>query len=156
MYSERDRAYMALALELAREAEDLGEVPIGAVLVSREGDILGKGMNSSVLNSDPTAHAEINALRQAGLHLGNYRLVDTRMFVTIEPCCMCFGAMIHARVAELVYAVSEPKAGALGSGLDLPNAKCFNHKIKVSSGLYEAESKMMIQNFFMKRRRKKE
>ena len=144
-------AHMGLALDLALRARDAGEVPVGAVVVL-DGEIVGRGHNASLALSDPTAHAEVLALREAGARLGNYRLVGATLYVTVEPCLMCVGALVHARVHRVVYGAAEPKTGALASavaGLTLPG---LNHTFDVVSGVCEAECRALMQEFFRARR----
>ena len=142
---------MAEALALAARAGERGEVPVGAVVVSRGGELLGKGGNSSVTCNDPTAHAEILALRDAAARVGNYRLTDARLYATIEPCTMCLGAMVHARVAQVVFGAREPKAGALVSH-DLLSHAGFNHVPEILEGVLAAEATRLMQGFFADRR----
>ena len=142
---------MRAALALAREARERGEVPVGAVLVM-DGEILGRGFNQPVSLNDPTAHAEIVALREAGQQSGNYRLPGSTMYVTIEPCQMCVGAMVHARVARLVYGTPEPKAGAIESAMRAHEHPSLNHRLDVTGGVLADESRALIQAFFQGRR----
>lgn len=146
-----DDAWMELALEQARAAAQAGEVPVGA-LVIREDDILGRGQNRNLRDSDPTAHAEIVALRQAAARLGNHRLVGCVLFATIEPCAMCAGAMVHARLARLVYGASDPKAGAAGSALEVLNHPNLNHRMEITSGVLADRCSEVVQEFFKKKR----
>ena len=142
---------MALALEEARRARDAGEVPIGAV-VALDGAIVGRGFNQPISSGDPTAHAEIVAIRDAARHVGNYRLTGAVLCVTIEPCLMCVGALVHARIATLVYGAAEPKTGAVAStvrGGELPG---HNHRFDVVSGVREEECRGLMQSFFKARR----
>jgi len=144
--------WMRCALDLARAAGADGEVPVGAVVVSAEGEMLGAGRNSCVGTHDPAAHAEILALRSAGRHAGNYRLPGARLYVTIEPCAMCLGAMVHARLETLVFGSREPKAGAAVS-FDLQATHGgFNHRVGVVEGVLEEESRELMQSFFAARR----
>ena len=143
--------WMGRALELARIAADVGEVPVGAVVI-RDGELLGEGFNQVITARDPTAHAEIIALRQAGLHDGNYRLPGTTLYVTIEPCTMCVGAMIHARIDTVIYGATEPKAGALVSNLQLADQACYNHRLQVVGGVLAGECGDLISEFFRGRR----
>jgi tRNA(adenine34) deaminase len=147
----RDSEWMRLALEQAHLAAEAGEVPVGA-LVIRDGEILAATHNRNLLDHDPTAHAEMVALRQAASRVGNHRLVGCEMFVTIEPCAMCAGAMIHARLARLVYGASDPKAGAAGSVLQVLNHPNLNHKMDVKSGVLQEECSAILQRFFQDRR----
>ena len=148
-----EQRWMREALAQARAAQDGGEVPIGAVVV-RDGEIIGRGQNSVITAHDPTAHAEILALREAAKHVGNYRLSECEMYATLEPCAMCAGALVHARVAKLVYASTDPKAGAAGSVLNVINHEALNHRIEVVSGILAEESSELLQNFFRAWRKK--
>jgi len=151
MTPTQDLAFMHLAIAEARAAELAGEVPVGAVIV-RDGEIIATGNNRVLRDSDPTAHAEIVALRVAGKAIGNYRLEGCTLYATLEPCAMCAGAIIHARIARLVYAASDPKAGACGSVLDVMNHPQLNHKVEVVSGLLAEECGAMLTDFFRARR----
>jgi tRNA(adenine34) deaminase len=142
---------MRHALTLARAAEAAGEVPIGAVLV-KDGEILGEGYNQPISTHDPTAHAEILALRAAGACLGNYRLVDTTLYVTLEPCAMCMGAILHARVGRLVFGAADPKRGAAVSALRLSDAEFMNHRVELTEGVLADECAQLLRNFFRDRR----
>lgn len=142
---------MRAALEQAREAQRRGEVPVGAVLVVN-GAIAGAGFNQPITACDPTAHAEIVALRNAAGRLGNYRLTGATLYVTIEPCQMCVGAMVHARVARLVYGTREPKAGAIESAMRAHEHPALNHRMIAEGGVLEAECREVIQEFFRGRR----
>ncbi len=151
MYLEVDESYMDLALEEAKKAEELGEVPVGAVVVT--GDIVaGRGFNQPIRTKDPTAHAEIVAMREAALHMKNYRLAGATMYCTIEPCAMCAGAMIHARIARLVFATPDPKAGAAGSIYNILTDPRLNHRVEVVCGIRDAECARLLQDFFARRR----
>jgi len=143
---------MGQALQMAHKAEAAGEVPVGAVLV-KDNQIIAEGWNQPITSFDATSHAEIMALRAAGKKLNNYRLIDTTMYVTLEPCSMCVGAMIHARVSKVVYAAAEPRTGALGGAFNLLEANQHNHIFVVESGVLAKESKALIQNFFRSRRK---
>ena len=147
-----DEYWMEKALELARKAEAAGEVPVGAVLV-KDGQLLAEGWNQPIISHDATSHAEIMAMREAGKRLDNYRLIDTVMYVTLEPCSMCVGAMIHARVAKVVYGASEPRTGALGGAFNLLDASQHNHVFDVVPGILAQDSKDMLQKFFQSRRK---
>jgi tRNA(Arg) A34 adenosine deaminase TadA len=149
-----DVAYLRAAIAEAINAEANGEVPIGAVVV-HEDKIIGRGQNRVLRDSDPTAHAEIVALREAGRALANYRLEDCTLYATLEPCAMCAGAILHARISRLVYAAPDPKAGACGSVLSVMNHPQLNHKVEVASGLLAEECSALLTNFFLKRRGKK-
>lgn len=142
---------MRAAIEQAHEARRRGEVPIGAVVVI-DGEIVGTGFNRPIGDADPTAHAEIVALRNAAWRLGNYRLTGATLYVTVEPCVMCVGAMVHARVATLVYGATEPKAGAVASTQRAHEHPALNHRLAVVSGVLEEESREIMQAFFRERR----
>jgi tRNA(adenine34) deaminase len=146
-----DREYMEAALAEARKAAEAGEVPIGAVAV-RDGGIIGHGQNRVLRDNDPTAHAEIVALREAAAALGNYRLNGCTLYVTLEPCAMCAGAMIHARIDRLVYAAVDPKAGAAGSVLAVLNHPRLNHQMQIQPGLLADEASDLLRGFFRERR----
>ncbi|MCK4675596.1 MAG: tRNA adenosine(34) deaminase TadA [Gammaproteobacteria bacterium] len=152
MSTETDTKWMEKAIELARKAEAAGEVPVGAVLV-KDDELIAEGWNQPISSHDATSHAEIMAMREAGKKLNNYRLVDTKMYVTLEPCSMCVGAMIHARVSKVIYGASEPRTGALGGAFNLLEANQHNHVFEVESGVLAEESKFLLQNFFQSRRK---
>ena len=147
-----DETFLRAALEQAQLAADAGEVPVGAMIVGPDGDMLARGQNRVLRDSDPTAHAEMVALREAGKALGNYRLEGCALYVTLEPCAMCAGAMIHARIARLVYGAADPKAGAAGSVLSVLNHPQLNHQIQVTSGALAEECGEMLRQFFRQRR----
>lgn len=149
--SENDSFFMARALELAREAERAGEVPVGAVIV-KEGAIVGEGWNRPISTNDPTAHAEIVALRDAARNLSTYRLLDTTLYVTLEPCAMCAGAMVHARVKRLVYAATDPRAGAAGSVFNIAQHSALNHRLECDGGVMAEECGALLRGFFVARR----
>lgn len=142
---------MRLALEQARLAGEAGEVPVGA-LVIKDGELVAGGHNRNLLDRDPSAHAEIVALRNAAARLGNHRLGGCEMFVTIEPCAMCAGALVHARLTRLVYGASDPKAGAVSSVLQVLNHPHLNHKMEVVPGVLEPECSKLLQDFFRSKR----
>jgi tRNA(adenine34) deaminase len=142
---------MSHALSLAREAERAGEVPVGAVIV-KDGEIVGEGWNRPISTQDPTAHAEIVALRAAAQKLGSYRLLDTTLYVTLEPCAMCAGAMVHARVKRMVFAATDPRAGAAGSVFNVVRNDALNHRIHCESGLLADECSSLLRAFFLARR----
>ena len=146
-----DELWMEEALRCAQRALEIGEVPIGAVVV-RDGEVIGRGWNRNIEDSDPTAHAEIVALREAGVNVGNLRLGDCELFVTIEPCAMCAGAMVHARIKRLVYGSDDPKAGAVRSVMQLLDHPQLNHKVEVRSGVLAGRSAEVLQAFFRNRR----
>ena len=142
---------MELALAEARLAADAGEVPVGALVINN-GEIIGRAGNRNLRDHDPTAHAEILALRQAAQHLGNHRLTGCTLYATIEPCAMCAGAVIHARIARLVYGAKDPKAGAAGSILEVINHPRLNHKMEVVPGVLGDRCSEILQDFFRRRR----
>ena len=150
--SEWDVYWMREALALAHQAESQGEVPVGAVLVSNN-KLIGSGFNQPVSGSDPTAHAEIIAIRSAAKKAGNYRLPNSVMYVTIEPCTMCVGAMIHARISEVVFGAYEPRAGALCSQHQLGNHPAYNHRIAYRSGVLDHECSAVMTEFFRHKRK---
>ncbi len=148
-----DEAWMRQAFAEAEVAASVGEVPVGAVVVSN-GEILGRGLNRPIQDSDPTAHAEIMALRAAATAVNNYRLPGTTIYVTLEPCAMCMGAMLHARVARVVFGAYDEKSGAAGSVLDLSNNRKLNHQLEVNGGILADQCGALLQNFFKSRRSK--
>ncbi|MHB8667014.1 MAG: tRNA adenosine(34) deaminase TadA [Burkholderiales bacterium] len=148
-----DRTFMSAALEQARRAQLAGEVPVGAVLV-RAGEIVGAGFNAPISRHDPSAHAEIRALRDAATKLGNYRLPGCTLYVTLEPCAMCVGAMLHARIARLVYGAADPKTGACGSVIDLFSEPRLNHHATVTAGVMAEECGALLREFFAGKRAK--
>jgi tRNA(adenine34) deaminase len=151
--SHSDEVFMEEALREARRALALGEVPVGAVVV-REGQIVGRGCNRPITSNDPTAHAEIIALREAGFAVGNYRLLDCDLYVTVEPCAMCAGAITHARIRRLIYGADDPKAGAVHSILQVLNHVRLNHRMDVTFGVLAAKSMELLQAFFREKREK--
>ena len=146
-----DESWMSIALELARLAEAKAEVPVGAVLV-KDDIALAEGWNCPVSTNDPTAHAEILALRAGGLALNNYRLIDTTLYVTLEPCAMCMAAIIHARVKRLVFGAQDPKRGAVCNALHLADAEFLNHKVEWTGGVLEEECSQLLREFFRRKR----
>ena len=142
---------MREALVLAASAAEAGEVPVGAVVV-KDGEVIGRGSNRPITSADPTAHAEIVALREAARHLGNYRLAGCELYVTLEPCVMCVGAMLHARLAHVVFGASDPKTGACGSVVDLPRVEELNHHATFEGGLLAPECGALLKRFFAERR----
>lgn len=145
--------WMRKALALAEQAAEQGEVPVGAVVVI-EDECVGQGFNAPISTQDPTAHAEIVALRDAAKNLNNYRLVGATLYVTIEPCTMCFGALMHSRIKQLVYGATEPRAGVCESQLQLPQQHFYNHQLAVQGGVLAPESAQLLRSFFAQRRRK--
>ncbi|WP_058913209.1 tRNA adenosine(34) deaminase TadA [Entomohabitans teleogrylli] len=146
--------WMRHALALAERAREEGEVPVGAVLVHGE-QVIGEGWNRPIGRHDPTAHAEIMALRQGGMVLQNYRLLDTTLYVTLEPCVMCAGAMVHSRISHLVFGARDAKTGAAGSLLDVLHHPGMNHQVQVSEGILAGECAAMLSDFFRQRRQQK-
>jgi tRNA(adenine34) deaminase len=149
---EQHPKYMALALKEAKKAGQMDEVPIGAVLVSDSGDLLSVSRNMTIASADPTAHAEILALQEGSRNLSNYRLLDTVLYVTVEPCIMCMGAILHARVSKLVFGAPDPNWGAAGSVYNFANDKRFNHQPEVISGVYRDQCAALMQEFFRSKR----
>jgi len=148
-----DIDFMQIALDLAQQAAIAGEVPVGAIVV-KDGEIIGRGSNAPITTHDPTAHAEIRAMRDAAQRLGNYRLVDCTLYVTLEPCAMCTGAMQHARIAKLVYGANDPKTGACGSVVDLMAEPKLNHHTEIMGGILAQECGALLSAFFSARRKK--
>jgi tRNA(Arg) A34 adenosine deaminase TadA len=153
MNMESDEDYMKLALAEARKAEAAGEIPVGAIVVA-EGMIIGRGFNQPIASNDPTAHAEIIAFREAARHQNNYRLTNATMFCTVEPCTMCAGAMIHARLGRLVFGTPDPRAGAAGSIYNILTDPRLNHRVDVVNGICEDECVAILREFFAVRRAK--
>jgi tRNA(adenine34) deaminase len=153
--SMNDEHYMKRALELAKKGEQLGEVPVGAVLVLND-EIIVEAYNQPIAEDDPTAHAEILALREGGKKLENYRLLDTTLYVTLEPCAMCAQAMVHARIKRIVYATSDHKTGVIDSHIQLLQSSTVNWKIESTAGVCAEEASQMLSKFFAKRRRSKD
>lgn len=151
--SNPDTFFMSRALELARQAQAVDEVPVGAVIV-KDGQIIGEGWNRPISTHDPSAHAEMIALRAAAQTLQNYRLLDTTLYVTLEPCAMCAGAMVHARVKRLVYAAPDPRAGAAGTIFNITQHDALNHRLEVSGGVMAEECAELLRSFFQARRAK--
>lgn len=146
-----DLSWMQQAYALAQKAEQQGEVPIGAVLV-KDDRLVAAGYNQTIAQNDPTAHAEVMALRAAADAIGNYRLLDTTLYVTLEPCAMCAGALVQARVTRLVYACADPRAGAAGSIFNVVSNEALNHRLQVTSGVMAQECSQLLQDFFQQRR----
>lgn len=149
--SEKDHYWMQKALELARNAEAQGEVPVGAIIVLDD-QIIGQGWNQPIASQDATAHAEIVALRQACQTMQNYRLPGSEIYITLEPCMMCAGALVHARIARCIYATAEPKTGAAGSCIDAFTLPNLNHRVECTANVLKEESSQLIKNFFRARR----
>ena len=146
-----DEKWMAIALTLAKKAQQQGEVPVGAIIV-QDNKVIGEGWNQVIGEHDPTAHAEIKALRAASQTIKNYRLIGATMYVTLEPCLMCAGALIHARVDRVVFAAKEPKTGAVGSCFDVFNTQQLNHYVHCEHGVLARQSSELLQRFFQDRR----
>ncbi|WP_117233591.1 tRNA adenosine(34) deaminase TadA [Vibrio maerlii] len=153
-FTQQDEFFMRRAMELAEQAENEGEVPVGAVLV-KDGEVIAEGWNRSIGTHDATAHAEVETLRRAGQVLENYRLLDTTLYVTLEPCPMCAGALLHSRVKRIVFGAPDLKAGAAGTVLNLFEHQAAYHYADVESGLLEEECRHQLQAFFKKRRKEK-
>ena len=147
-----DEKWMALAIKQAVKADTEGEVPVGAVIV-KDGQLIAQAHNQPISTNDATAHAEIQLLRAAGKLQKNYRLINTTIYVTLEPCAMCLGAMMHARIKRIVYGASDPKTGVCGSHVDLSSESFFNHEMEISGGVLEKECKELLQSFFKSRRK---
>ena len=153
--TDADIAWMQRALALAERAEhEDDEIPVGALLVSADGEVIGEGWNRNITERDPSAHAEIVALRQAGTRVGNHRLTGSTLYVTLEPCAMCAMAMVHARIARVVYGASDPKTGAAGSVFDLLTDPRHNHRVEVTSGVLAQEASVRLTNYFRAKRGK--
>ena len=153
-FSEQDHQFMCQALALAQQAAELGEVPVGAVIVV-DGQVMGEGYNQPIATHDPTAHAEVVAIRQAAQKLQNYRLENSTLYVTLEPCTMCVGALIHARISRVVFATTEPKAGSLVSARKQLETGYYNHVFKFEGGLLADEASKQLSDFFRRRREAK-
>ncbi len=150
--AENDIFYMKKAISMAKSAESSGEVPVGAVIVNETGLVLAEAPNSTIALSDPAAHAEILAMRRAGARLGNYRLLNMTLYVTVEPCVMCMGAVVHARLKRVVFGVRDPKWGGAGSLFDFSKKGLFNHFVETTSGVCEAECRRLLVDFFKQKR----
>ncbi len=148
---QSDEHWMAYAISLAEQAQQQGEVPVGAVIINNN-NIIGEGWNQPISSSDPTAHAEIQAIRMACQHQQNYRLPDTTLYITLEPCLMCAGAIIHSRIARVVFATPEPKTGAAGSCFNIFNENKLNHRVQCDHGILAQQSSQLLKQFFKARR----
>ena len=144
--------FMELAITEANKAEEIGEVPVGAVIVSEKGEILSTAHNQTINMTDPTAHAEILALRKAALEISNYRLLNTTLYVTVEPCIMCMGAIVHARISRVVFGTTDPKWGAAGSLYNYAEDERLNHRVEVTAGVRAEDCRRLMQNFFRAKR----
>ena len=149
-----DLTFMQRAFELAQQAEQHDEIPVGAVVV-HQGKIIAEGFNQSIMLNDPSSHAEMNAIRQAGEYLNNYRLLDCTLYVTLEPCPMCAGLLVHSRIKRLVYACSDLKTGAAGSAFNLVNNPQLNHQLEISSDIMQEDCSQLLSAFFKRRRKEK-
>ena len=149
-----DLTFMQRAFELAQQAELHDEIPVGAVVV-HQGKIIAEGFNQSIMLNDPSSHAEMNAIRQAGEYLNNYRLLDCTLYVTLEPCPMCAGLLVHSRIKRLVYACSDLKTGAAGSAFNLVNNPQLNHQLEISSDIMQEDCSQLLSAFFKRRRKEK-
>lgn len=149
-----DKYFMARAFELAQQAESHNEIPVGAIVVY-QGEIIGEGFNQSIMLNDPSAHAEMIAIRQAGEKLNNYRLIDCTLYVTLEPCPMCAGLLVHSRIKKLVYACPDLKTGSAGSVFNLVGTSQLNHQLVVESGLMSEQCSALLSSFFKRRRHEK-
>ena len=149
-----DLTFMQRAFELAQQAEQHDEIPVGAVVV-HQGKIIAEGFNQSIMLNDPSSHAEMNAIRQAGQFLNNYRLLDCTLYVTLEPCPMCAGLLVHSRIKRLVYACSDLKTGAAGSAFNLVNNPQLNHQLEISSDIMQEDCSQLLSAFFKRRRKEK-
>jgi tRNA(adenine34) deaminase len=149
-----DEYYMNLAIKEAEKAENIDEVPVGSVIVDKSQNVIGYGYNCPISSNDPTSHAEINAMRMASTVSNNYRLINTTLYVTIEPCIMCMGAIIHARIKRLVFGANDPKWGAAGSLYNMADDKRLNHHPEIISGICKEKTKHLIKDFFMMKRSK--
>lgn len=154
LQEQEDARWMRRCLELAEQAADFGEVPVGAVVV-RDNEILGDGFNQPVTKSDPSAHAEIQALRAAAENVGNYRLPGATLYVSVEPCTMCTGALVHARISRLVFGAMEPRAGVIVSRLKLLDQNFYNHRVEYQYGCLAEDSSTLLKSFFRQRRQDK-
>jgi tRNA(adenine34) deaminase len=155
MHTQDDQYWMQIALQEAMKAEEEGEVPIGACLISRDGDLLSAAHNRVIGDSDPTAHAEILVLREAAKKIGNHRLLNTTLYTTIEPCVMCAGALVHARIERLVFAAHDERFGAVETIFQLCNSPLLNHRLEITSGVLAEESRQIIKKFFLRLRLEK-
>ena len=153
MIEDVDVTFMHQAIKLAKKGRELNEVPVGAI-VTFKGEIVGKGYNQCIQNQDPTAHAEIIAMRAAAKHIGNYRLNECNLYVTLEPCLMCFGACVHARISKLIYGADDLKIGAVKPNLEQTNSTKLNHKFEIVSGILKEECAEILSSFFKEKRLK--
>jgi len=150
-WMNEDIKWMKLAIENAKKAESVGEIPVGAIIVSNN-ITLSSSYNTSISQNDPTAHAEVNAIREASKKINNYRILDAKLYVTLEPCAMCYGAIVHSRINEIIYGAFDKKTGVCGSCLSLHQESLFNHRPQIRSGILEDECSRLLKNFFIKKR----
>jgi len=146
-----DEQFMKLALQEAQKSKEMNEVPVGAIIVIN-GEVISKSHNKSISGNDPTSHAEINALRNAAKKVGNYRLTDASLYVTLEPCAMCYGAVVHARISRLIFGAYDSKTGVCGSSIKLHQQKCFNHIPELTEGVLKEDCSLILKDFFKERR----
>jgi len=148
---DSDEQFMSLALQEAQKSQEMKEVPVGAIIVMN-GEVISKSHNKSISQNDPTSHAEINALRNAAEKIGNYRLTGATLYATLEPCAMCYGAIVHARITRLVFGAYDSKTGVCGSSIKLHEKECFNHSPQITGGVLEEECSLLLKDFFKERR----
>jgi len=150
-YSDADIEFMKLAFQEAQKSKEMNEVPVGAIIVLN-GEVISKSHNKSISENDPTSHAEINALRNAANRIGNYRLTGATLYATLEPCAMCYGAIIHARISRLVFGAYDTKTGVCGSSINLHEQECFNHAPEITGGVLEKDCSLILAGFFKSKR----
>ena len=148
---DSDEQFMKLALQEAQKSQEMNEVPVGAIIIIN-GEVISKSHNKSISQNDPTSHAEINALRNAASKVRNYRLTGATLYVTLEPCAMCYGAIVHARITRLVFGAYDPKTGVCGSSIKLHEQACFNHSPEITGGVLEEDCSLILKDFFKERR----
>ena len=148
---DSDEQFMKLALQEAQKSQEMNEVPVGAIIVIN-GEVISQAHNQPISRNDPTSHAEINAIRKASENLGNYRLTDATLYATLEPCVMCYGAIVHARIERLVFGAYDSKTGVCGSSIKLHEQECFNHSPEITGGVLEKDCSLILKDFFKKRR----
>jgi len=148
---DSDEKFMKLALQEAQKSQEMNEVPVGAIIIMN-GEVISKSHNKSISQNDPTSHAEINALRNAAKKVGNYRLTGATLYVTLEPCAMCYGAIVHSRIPRLVFGAYDPKTGVCGSSIKLHEQECFNHTPEIVGGVLEEDCSLILKDFFKERR----
>jgi len=148
---DSDEQFMKLALQEAQKSQEMNEVPVGAIIIMN-GEVISKSHNKSISQNDPTSHAEINALRNAANKVGNYRLTGATLYVTLEPCAMCYGAIVHSRIARLVFGAYDAKTGVCGSSIKLHEQECFNHTPEIVGGVLEEDCSLILKDFFKERR----